>query len=262
MAGHRTCAQSSRELFGSEPDLRPSIVLPYRVKRITRWVSGGSGITLEQLMTQHSAWPLFRLCASSSADDIEPIIRSDGHPGRRKQAEMLRVLLGEHKALRYCPLCVLHDREKYREPYWHLTHQLWGVSLCPVHKVELQTTDIDISKPLHRYVTASDANLATTMAQPDGNQENQQHYLRLSKAITELLKTDVFKSNRDVVAYLEEALQGQMADELLLEVYGVEFLQRFLTDGLWDAVQNALRDRDLTPLSHVAYALLIAAIRR
>ena len=174
---------------------------------------------------------------------------------------MLRVLLGEHKALRYCTLCVSHDWEKYREPYWHLTHQLWGVSLCPVHKVVLQTTDIDISKPLHRYLAASDADLATAVAQPDGNQDNQQQYLRLSKAITELLKTDAFKSNKDVVAYLEEALQEQMADELLLEVYGVEFLQRVLTNGLWDSVQSALRDRDLTPLPPVVYALLIAAIR-
>ncbi len=175
---------------------------------------------------------------------------------------MLRVLLGAHKALRYCPLCVLHDQEKYGEPYWHLTHQLWGVSLCPVHKVELQSTVIDISKPLHRYHSASDANLATVIARSNGNLENWQQSLRLSKAIAELLKKEAFKCNRDVVAYLEKALEGQMADGLLLDVYGVEFLQRVLTDGLWDAVQNALRHRDLTPLPPVAYALLIAVIRR
>jgi len=36
-----------------------------------------------------------------------------------------------------CPLCVEHDLEKFGTPYWHITHQLTGVNVCPIHKCHL-----------------------------------------------------------------------------------------------------------------------------
>ncbi|EOK5707997.1 TnsD family Tn7-like transposition protein [Vibrio parahaemolyticus] len=36
-----------------------------------------------------------------------------------------------------CPLCVAYDTEKYGAPYWHVTHQLAGLSVCPIHKCYL-----------------------------------------------------------------------------------------------------------------------------
>ncbi|MGY3571983.1 TnsD family Tn7-like transposition protein [Vibrio paucivorans] len=36
-----------------------------------------------------------------------------------------------------CPLCVAYDTEKYGTPYWHVTHQLAGLSVCPIHKCYL-----------------------------------------------------------------------------------------------------------------------------
>lgn len=39
----------------------------------------------------------------------------------------------EDKFLRYCPLCVQSDRKTYGETYWHRTHQLPGLRICPLH---------------------------------------------------------------------------------------------------------------------------------
>lgn len=47
--------------------------------------------------------------------------------------------------LRYCPLCVEEDREKYGETYWHRTHQMSGVDICPEHFCELQNSSVAIS---------------------------------------------------------------------------------------------------------------------
>ena len=47
--------------------------------------------------------------------------------------------------LRYCPLCVNADIEKYNETYWHRIHQLIGINICPVHKCYLINSDIAIS---------------------------------------------------------------------------------------------------------------------
>mgnify|MGYP004569881675 FL=1 len=46
--------------------------------------------------------------------------------------------------LRYCPMCVNMDRDKYGETYWHRAHQMQSVDICPVHFCVLQNTDIAI----------------------------------------------------------------------------------------------------------------------
>lgn len=52
---------------------------------------------------------------------------------------------GEHRYLRYCPLCVEEDRNFYGESYWHRSHQLAGVGICPVHGCKLLNSPAIIS---------------------------------------------------------------------------------------------------------------------
>lgn len=47
--------------------------------------------------------------------------------------------------LRYCPLCAAYDREVYEETYWHRTHQMIGIDICPIHKCYLIDSKISIS---------------------------------------------------------------------------------------------------------------------
>jgi hypothetical protein len=39
--------------------------------------------------------------------------------------------------LKYCPLCVNEDRENYGEAYWHRTHQIRNMKVCPKHNCNL-----------------------------------------------------------------------------------------------------------------------------
>ena len=60
--------------------------------------------------------------------------------------------------LRYCPLCVSEDRQKYGETYWHRIHQMIGVDVCPIHFCALLSSDVLIgSKAPPRLVTAEEA---------------------------------------------------------------------------------------------------------
>lgn len=47
--------------------------------------------------------------------------------------------------LRYCPICVTNDRNKYGETYWHRLHQMHGVNVCPIHFCFLENSNIAIS---------------------------------------------------------------------------------------------------------------------
>jgi len=44
--------------------------------------------------------------------------------------------------LRYCPLCVKEDREKYGETYWHRKHQIRNVLTCSKHGCLLECSEV------------------------------------------------------------------------------------------------------------------------
>lgn len=45
--------------------------------------------------------------------------------------------------LKYCPLCVAEDRKKYGETYWHRTHQIRNMMICPTHRCKLEISGVD-----------------------------------------------------------------------------------------------------------------------
>lgn len=46
--------------------------------------------------------------------------------------------------LKYCPQCVAEDRKTYGETYWHRTHQIRNMMICPIHKCKLLNSEVDI----------------------------------------------------------------------------------------------------------------------
>lgn len=44
--------------------------------------------------------------------------------------------------LRYCNVCYREEVNKYGEAYWHRTHQLPGVLICPVHLIKLSDSSV------------------------------------------------------------------------------------------------------------------------
>lgn len=44
--------------------------------------------------------------------------------------------------LRYCPACVIEDRQKYKETYWHRKHQIRNMGICPKHTCKLIGSDV------------------------------------------------------------------------------------------------------------------------
>ncbi|MDY5231976.1 MAG: TniQ family protein, partial [Eubacteriales bacterium] len=108
--------------------------------------------------------------------------------------------------LRYCPLCVSEDRQKYGEAYWHRIHQMIGVDACPIHFCSLINSDILISsKASPRFVTAEEAaseNCGYTVNYNDTEK-------RLYQYISTVFKSDVnLENDVQVGDYLSYRLQN------------------------------------------------------
>ncbi|MTI11815.1 TnsD family Tn7-like transposition protein, partial [Sansalvadorimonas verongulae] len=64
--------------------------------------------------------------------------------------------------LRYCPSCLDDDKKHMGEPYWHRTHQLPGVLVCPFHSIPTLNSKVD--KQAHHHLLYASASL---YAQPN-----------------------------------------------------------------------------------------------
>lgn len=50
--------------------------------------------------------------------------------------------IGADRFLKYCPLCAEEDRHTYGETYWHRTHQIRNMRICPKHKCLLEISAV------------------------------------------------------------------------------------------------------------------------
>ena len=68
--------------------------------------------------------------------------------------------LKNNRYLKYCPLCIKEDINKYGESYWRREHQITGVLFCKRHNITLRNSDVITSKFNNRYVCADDMDIS------------------------------------------------------------------------------------------------------
>lgn len=65
--------------------------------------------------------------------------------------------------LKYCPLCVQADKDRYGEAYWHRSHQIRTMSICPKHYCSLEASSIIAkSEKMFTLSSAEEHTLITT----------------------------------------------------------------------------------------------------
>lgn len=62
----------------------------------------------------------------------------------------------EEQALRYCPVCAEEDRKQYGETYWHRSHQLKGIRVCPEHACFLHRSQLSLHSREKPHLTSAE----------------------------------------------------------------------------------------------------------
>ena len=90
-------------------------------------------ITMEEFLEKHTMYPYYGRFIDGNRRNMafEALMSMEGDFSKLFCVPQLRK--GEKRYMRYCPLCVLSDREKYGETYWHRIHQMRNVNLCAIH---------------------------------------------------------------------------------------------------------------------------------
>lgn len=102
-----------------------------------------SVIPINKLVAEHTMFPQYARFIPS--DEKLAALRLLGE-GSTDPHHLLTILVRNPSSewMRYCPLCVNADREKYSETYWHRSHQIRNVNICPKHKCHLINSSVSI----------------------------------------------------------------------------------------------------------------------
>lgn len=107
--------------------------------------------------------------------------------------------------LRYCPICVQNDRERFGETYWHRVHQMVGVDICPFHHCRLIDSSIQTNSTISpNLVTAEDEVIDAEIIFPGKELE-----CRLAEYIAEVFTSDIdLESDAPAGKFLHSRLAG------------------------------------------------------
>lgn len=141
-SGHIAYVFAAEELFANratKPDIEFMDALTVDAKRL---VMGER--TVEDVIEKHTMFPYYvrfldrrrRRQAMALIKQTDERYHNFLYQNRGKRAA---------RYLRSCPLCAAKDRELFGETYWHRSHQLYGIDICPIHKCFLHNSTVAIS---------------------------------------------------------------------------------------------------------------------
>jgi hypothetical protein len=141
--GYETLKAAAMDLFESDR-IRLSMDFPANLAKLVGSLPPGHHFTTSRLIDQHTLLPFFapfmsaeRVAGIRRNMELSGAARIHGATGINRFKNKLRVF-------RYCPGCVLADREKFGEAYWHRIHHIPSVDLCPLHRLYLTETELPL----------------------------------------------------------------------------------------------------------------------
>ena len=97
-------------------------------------------ISLEDLIVNHTLFKFYSLFLPSNkrVEALEYALENEKCFGRKLPVPAQK----PETYLKYCPICVEEDRQKYGECYYHIKHNIPYVNVCHKHKCKLKNTKI------------------------------------------------------------------------------------------------------------------------
>lgn len=97
-----------------------------------------SGMTIESLINQHTLIPYYRhFCRPETFKNILIDISVGDTSSSYTKLSLVAGRVIDSPTLNYCPECAKKDIQEMGIAYWHIEHQLPGVSVCNHHRLHL-----------------------------------------------------------------------------------------------------------------------------
>ncbi|HWS85736.1 MAG TPA: TnsD family transposase [Pyrinomonadaceae bacterium] len=188
--GYSNAKAVPEELFGTRY-ATATIDFPNNLGHLTAALPAGSSLTPERLINRHTILPFF---SAFLPPERVVQIKADMRDGRSQAGCMRSGMMASRvptpRYLRYCPVCVREDERRFREAYWHRTHQVSGVGLCPIHRMFLEESGVSrrAGRDNLQFIAADEAVRALPQRPIDPSDRDHQALLQVARDVAWLLE--------------------------------------------------------------------------
>lgn len=140
-----TYKSTMKELFGTH-SIHHAADFPQGLKYLHSQLSSNTLLTPEKLIYNHTLFPLYEpFSPLGRSENILLSMNSSRENGIHNKIGVMGNSIPTPRFLKYCFTCVMNDRELYGEEYWHRSHQVFGVNICPKHFERLIESNVEFS---------------------------------------------------------------------------------------------------------------------
>ena len=135
-SGNGSASATRRQLFGSKSILSSSFYSNNNIYKIASKLPKDI-IDVKQIILDSTLFKFHYRFYDKTEKEIflEKFIagNSSNHGAKMKGKAKKQ----KEYTIKFCPLCKKMELKTYGESYWHTSHQIPGITICPVHKVRL-----------------------------------------------------------------------------------------------------------------------------
>jgi hypothetical protein len=148
-SGNDNMSDSMEQLFGYRSE-RATLWIPKHIIRLAE-KTREFGLNYETLLYEHTIFPLITCFLNKASFDH--ILSTVINEHQKENSICINYYDIYPRFMRYCPHCIIDDRDEYGEAYWHRKHQSYGIGMCDKHKCRLKDSAIEVlDSRNNRYV--------------------------------------------------------------------------------------------------------------
>ncbi len=188
--GYSNAKAVPEEMFGTS-GASATFDLPNNLCHLSAALPAGSSLTPERLINRHTLLPFFSaFLPPGRVIQIEADLRDGSGQAGYMRSGVMASRIPTPRYLRLCPVCMQEDKRQFREAYWHRTHQVSGVEVCPTHRVFLEESSVSrrAGRNNLQFITADEAARALPLRRINSSNPTHQALLQIARDAAWLLE--------------------------------------------------------------------------
>lgn len=154
-SGNENPKTTMEELFDSS-HVCASSILPAHLNVLSQKLTSSKIYTPDYFITNHTLLPLYApFIPEDRFQQLRTIMNHSNGMSIFMKLGKPASAIKNPKNLRFCSVCLAEERARNGEAYWHRTHQIEKVMLCPIHHIWLIESNIphSIRTNKHELIT-------------------------------------------------------------------------------------------------------------
>jgi Tn7-like transposition protein D/TniQ len=150
-SGDENKKQIMFELFNSSTTCA-STIFPTNLKKLCENLPSPNIYTSDDFINNHTLLPYYSPFITKGRENkLREIMRNENGTNISMKSGRTASTVKSEKKLKYCLSCVDEEKLNKGECYWHRTHQIEGVKVCPKHKTWLIESSNSFTERKHKH---------------------------------------------------------------------------------------------------------------